>query len=184
MHKTGLWFNKPTYTHFWLLATLFILPFPGVVMVTAAGEPLYELKKVGEAKLKVLFWDVYISSLYSLTGEYQALQFPQALEINYLRDVDAKDIINRIQDEWKKLDIKPALFKLWIPLLADIFPNIKKGDTLLFKVNENQHGEFFFNGQPIGKITDKTFGTYFLRIWLDEKCSYPIVRDRLIGLKK
>ena len=95
------------------------------------ANPLDDLKKVGEAKLKVLFWDVYNSSLYSKTGEYKAEQFPQAIKINYLRDFDAEDLIERTQDEWEKLGIKQVTFSQWIPLLTNIFPDIKKGDTLL-----------------------------------------------------
>jgi hypothetical protein len=148
------------------------------------ADPLTELKKVGEAKLKVLFWDVYNSSLYSQTGEYQAEQFPQALKINYLRDIDAEDLIEKTQEEWEKLGIKQETFTPWIPLLTEIFPNIKKGDTLLLNVSKDQQSEFFFNGETIGKITDKNFGSSFLRIWLDENCSYPKVRNKLIGLNK
>jgi hypothetical protein len=148
------------------------------------AEPISELKKVGEAKLKILFWDVYNSTLYSQTGEYQVEQFPQALKIQYLRDIDAEDLIERTKDEWEKLGINQELFNQWIPLLTDIFPNIKEGDTLLLNVSENQQSEFFFNGETIGKITDRTFGKSFLRIWLDENCSYPKVRNKLIGLNK
>jgi hypothetical protein len=148
------------------------------------SDPLSELEKVGEAKLKVLFWDIYNSSLYNQTGEYQAEQFPLALKITYLRDVDAKDLIKRTQDEWQKLGIKQELFGPWLPLLTDILPNIKKGDTLLLSVCENQQSTFFFNDETIGTITDHTFGMGFLRIWLDENCSYPLVRDKLIGLNK
>jgi hypothetical protein len=148
------------------------------------ADPLAELKKVGEAKLKVLFWDVYNSSLYSQTGEYQVEQFPQALKINYLRDIDAEDLVARTQKEWEKLGIKQETFTPWISLLAEIFPNINKGDTLLLDVSKDQQSEFYFNGKTIGKITDKNFGPNFLRIWLDENCSYPKVRNKLIGLNK
>ena len=71
-----------------------------------------------------------------------------------------------------------------MPLLGNIFPDIKKGDTLLLNVSENQQSEFFLNGKAIGKIIDQNFGRNFLRIWLDENCSYPKIRDKLIGLKK
>ena len=165
---------------YWLLAVLCTIVFSGVSM----ANPLDDLKIVGEAKLKVLFWDVYNSSLYSKTGEYQAEQFPQALKINYLRDINAEDLIERTQDEWEKLGIKQVTFSQWIPLLTNIFPDIKKGDTLLLSVSENQQSEFFFNGKTIGKITDQTFGKSFLRIWLDENCSYPKVRNKLIGSNK
>ena len=125
--------QTPKCSIYWLLAVLCTLVFSGVSM----ANPLDDLKKVGEAKLKVLFWDVYNSSLYSKTGEYQAEQFPQALKINYLRDIDAEDLIERTQDEWEKLGIKQVTFSQWIPLLTNIFPDIKKGDTLLLSVNEN-----------------------------------------------
>jgi hypothetical protein len=164
----------------WILTFLCTLFFSGVTM----AEPISELKKVGEAKLKILFWDVYNSTLYTQTGEYQAEQFPQTLKIQYLRDIDAEDLIERTKDEWEKLGINQELFNQWIPLLTDIFPNIKEGDTLLLNVSENHQSEFFFNGETIGKITDRTFGKSFLRIWLDENCSYPKVRNKLIGLNK
>jgi hypothetical protein len=159
---------------------LYTLTFSGVTM----ADPLADLKKVGEAKLQVLFWDVYNSSLYSQTGEYQVEIFPQALKINYLRNIDAKDLIERTQDEWEKLGIEKAKFSPWITLLTDIFPDIKKGDTLLLKVSDTQQSEFFFNGQTIGQISDQAFGKSFLRIWLDENCSYPKVRKKLIGQNK
>ena len=148
------------------------------------ATPLSDLKKVGEAKLKVLFWDVYNSSLYNQTGEYQAEQFPQVLKIDYLRDIDAEDLIERTQEEWERLGLDPATYTPWLPLLSNIFPNIKKGDTLLLNVNENQQSEFFFNSKTIGKINDQSFGKSFLRIWLDENSSYPKVRNKLIGLTK
>lgn len=148
------------------------------------ADPLSSLKKVGEAKLKVLFWDVYHSSFYSQTGDYQAQQFPQALKINYLRDIDAESLITRTQEEWQKLGLKQETFSAWIPLLTEIFPNIKKGDTLLLDVNKDQLSEFYFNGKTIGKINDKNFGPSFLRIWLDENASYPKVRNKLIGLNQ
>ena len=87
------------------------LIFSGVTM----ANPLDNLKKVGEAKLKVFFWDVYNSSLYNETGEYQEEQFPQALKINYLRDIDAEDLIERTQDEWKKLGIEQVTYEQWVP---------------------------------------------------------------------
>ena len=162
-----------------LASALLVLFMSGLVMAT----PLSDLKKVGEAKLKVLFWDVYNSSLYNQSGVYQAENFPQALKISYLRDIDAEDLIEKTQDEWEKLGIQEKAFSQWLPLLTDILPDIKKGDTLLLNVDKNLQSEFFFNGKRIGKITDQTFGKSFLRIWLDKNCSYPKVRNKLIGLK-
>ena len=142
------------------------------------------LIKIGEAKLKVLFWDIYNSSLYNKTGQYQEGQYPLALKIDYLRDVDAKDLIQRAQEEWLKLGISKEMFSSWILLLSDIFPNIKKGDSLVLSVGVDQQSEFIYNGVSIGKISDQSFGASFLSIWLDVKCSFPSVRNKLIGQKR
>jgi hypothetical protein len=79
--------HRSKFSIYWPLAVLCTLVFSGVSL----ANPIEDLKKVGEAKLKVLFWDVYNSSLYGKTGEYQSEQFPQALKINMLRDIDAED---------------------------------------------------------------------------------------------
>ena len=161
-----------------LLAFLFIL--------VSAREPLADqleyLKKIGDAKLKVLFWDIYDASLYSKTKEYKKEQFPQALQIIYLRNIDSEDLIEKTEEEWEKLGIKQVKSNKWITLLKNIYPDIKKGDKLLFIVYENLRSEFFLNDKTIGEISDINFGKSFLRIWLDEDCSFPELRKKLIGL--
>tara|TARA_Y100001970_G_C14182211_1_gene830444 strand:- start:192 stop:716 length:525 start_codon:yes stop_codon:yes gene_type:complete len=154
--------------------------------LVSAREPLADqleyLKKIGDAKLKVLFWDIYNASLYSKTKEYKEEQFPQALQIIYLRNIDSEDLIEKTEEEWEKLGINQVKFNKWITLLKNIYPDIKKGDKLLFIVYENLRSEFFLNDKTIGKISDINFGKSFLRIWLDKDCSFPELRNKLIGL--
>ena len=165
------------YCIYSVLAFLYIL--------LSTKEPLANqleyLKKIGEAKLKVLFWDIYNASLYSKTKEYKEELFPQALQIIYLRNINSEDLIEKTQEEWEKLGIKQVKFNKWIILIKNIFPDIKKGDKLLFIVYENQRSEFFLNGKTIGEISAITFGKSFLRSWLDENCSFPELRKKLIG---
>ena len=163
-----------------LLNILFIFVFSEFTL----AKPLENLKKVGEAKLKVLFWDIYIASLYSKTGKYEEDQYPQVLKINYFREIDSEELIQRTQKEWEKLGIKQEKFNQWVVLLKNIFPDIKKGDSLLLKVGKNRESEFFFNGKTIGNVNNKTFGKNFLRIWLDKNCSYPKLRNKLLRSNK
>ena len=169
--------TKKYYIYF-LLSFFSILAFAR----TPLANQLKNLKKIGDAKLKVLFWDIYNASLYSKTKEYKEEQFPQALQIIYLRNIDSEDLIEKTEEEWEKLGINQVKFNKWITLLKNIYPDIKKGDKLLFIVYENLRSEFFLNGKTIGKISDKTFGKSFLRIWLDKNCSFPELRNKLIGL--
>jgi hypothetical protein len=150
-------------------------------MQLLAASPTQDLKVVGQAKLKILFWDVYHSTFYSPSGQYKKEQFPQVLRLEYLRDINKEDLLDKTVDEWTQLQVQQTDINKWIVLLQNIFPDINKGDSLLIRVNENLHSEFFYNTKPIGTITDANFGQQFLRIWVDEKCSYPQVCQKLRG---
>ena len=148
------------------------------------ANPINNLKKVGEAKLEILFWDIYISELFSPSGEYHQGILPLVLKIKYLRNIAAKDLIAKTLEEWLKLGITKEQAKPWLAQLQQFWPNIKKNDELMLLVKPDRSSEFFFNGQSLGRLPDSEFGSSFLRIWLDEYCSYPNLRKKLIGEDK
>jgi len=59
-----------------------------------------ELKKVGEAELRVLFWSIYTSRLYSVDGQYREGQRPLQLQIEYLIDIESGALVERTGSEW------------------------------------------------------------------------------------
>lgn len=156
-----------------------------VILILFTGNtmanPLNDLQKVGKAKLEVFFFDVYYSTLYSANGEYSEDNYPMVLDIEYLRNIKAKDLVDTTQQEWQKLGFNESQIAGWIPLIESTWPDIKKSDKLLFRVEQDGSSEFFFNGNSIKKIDDTEFGKSFLAIWLSENCSYPNVRKKLIG---
>ncbi|MFT6898196.1 MAG: hypothetical protein ACJA13_002616 [Paraglaciecola sp.] len=166
--------NRRFLTRLCLLA-LFVCCFSG------QAQPLADMQKVGQAKLKILFWNVYQSTLYSQDGHYIESQLPVALKIHYLRDIDASELVEKTADEWHKLGLPGDQTQPWLTRLGLIWPDIKKGDELLLVVNEDLSSAFFFNEMPLEKITDLQFGSNFLRIWLDKNSSYPKLRKQLIG---
>lgn len=176
--STSLRFSKSL--NYKVLAML----FAALTGFNSIAMPIDGLQKVGQAKLAVLFWDIYDSALYTANGRYHAEIYPQALEIIYLRDVEASDLIEKTQEEWKKLGIKDENAANWLIAIAEIFPNIKEGDNLTLVVNSAKQSEFFLNSVPIGIVKDPAFGPNFLRIWLDERSSHPKVRNKLIGKNK
>lgn len=145
------------------------------------ANPLTSLTKVGEAKLEFLFWDIYSSELYTQSGEYSAKAYPIALKIHYLRDIKSADLVEKTQEEWEKLGFSQDETTHWIAILSDMWPNIKKGDELILKVEHSNSSTFFINNEVLGSIDDPNFGDSFLAIWLDEKCSFPALRRKLIG---
>ncbi|MCC2614742.1 chalcone isomerase family protein [Aestuariibacter halophilus] len=145
------------------------------------SRPLEGLQKVGEATLSVLFWDIYTSRLYSPDGNYPGIQPPLALDIEYLRDISADDLVQQTDKEWQRLGIDHQNVTDWLSMLSDLWPDIREGDRLTLRVEENGNSTFFYNHEAIGHIEDQAFAGHFLSIWLDPACRYPDVRKQLIG---
>lgn len=145
------------------------------------AQPLANMQKVGQAKLEILFWDIYQSTLYSQDGRYVETQLPLALKIHYLRDIEADELVEKTAEQWHKLGLAKSQTQPWLARLQLIWPDIKKGDELLLLVKQDHSSAFFFNQKPLENIADVQFGYNFLRIWLDQNSSYPALRKQLIG---
>lgn len=156
----------------------YLLPLLLSLPVVAAEE---RWQLVGEARLKVLFWSVYDSSLFSEDGRYTQGQRPLRLEIQYLRDIEASDLLENTQSEWEGLPGVPSASSEWLQELALIWPDVKTNDVLAFEVDGEGSGEFFLNGESLGGVDDADFSAYFLDIWLSPDTSRPKLRQALIG---
>lgn len=148
------------------------------------ANPIKDLQKVGEAKLSFLFWDVYDSALYSANGVFEPDAYPLALRIRYLRDIEAQDLVDHAEKEWKKLGFTQEQAAPWLSKIQGLWPDISEGDELLLVVEENRQSQFYFNDSLLVNLEDTSFGPNFLAIWLDEKCSYPKLRNKLVGKTK
>lgn len=142
-------------------------------------------KQVGETKLKFLFWDVYESRLFSADGTYKAKdsfndEYPLVLEIEYLRDIDAKDLVENTIEQWQHLKLEQDQYEEYLPWLQQVWPNVKKGDRLAIYVDSTS-SQFFFNGQSIDRVQSENFGQLFLSIWLSPNTSQPKLRKELIN---
>ncbi len=140
-----------------------------------------DLKPVGEATLKWMFMDIYNASLYSRTGNYQELHYPQALTIHYHKNIDRQRLIDATREQWQQQQLNAALYKPWLSQLTLIFPDVKEGDRLTFYVSEQGEGFFYYNQVPVGGIQHPDFAAAFLGIWLARNTALPSLRKQLIG---
>ncbi|MCG8414020.1 MAG: chalcone isomerase family protein [Pseudomonadales bacterium] len=150
---------------------------------TLTASPTQDLNPVGSATLKVLFWTIYDSSLFTPNGIYEGVKPGLALQINYRRNISRSDLIDRTRDEWQKLDLYQAGCEEWLSALEVMWPDLKRGDELVLHVDEDLNSNFFFNDELIGSIKDSKFTENFLAIWLSENSSYPRLRNQLVGLR-
>ncbi|AWL12661.1 hypothetical protein HMF8227_02208 [Saliniradius amylolyticus] len=145
------------------------------------ASPIENMQQVGKAKLEVLFWDVYWSSLYTPSGTFTDIRGPLALKIDYLRDIDSQELVESTQEQWQKLGLSHPLQETWLQQVGRIWPDLKEGDQLILHLDADQVSHFYYNGQFIGRIAEAEFGHHFAAIWLSENASYPKVRNKLIG---
>ena len=135
---------------------------------------------VGEARLKVLIWEVYDSALFTPSGRWQGVA-PYRLSLRYLRDIPAAKLVEETEKAWQEQGRSHPRLNEWLLLLDQLWPDIIEGDNLVFGLNASGDSAFWFNGSPIGSINDRDFGPLFGGIWLDPDTPRPGLRAELIG---
>lgn len=137
---------------------------------------------LGKAKFSVLFWDIYESSLLTSDGQKpfdQACQ-QSLFEIQYLRDISKKDLLDNTVSQWQYLSLKESEYALFLPLLESIWLDINAGDRLSM-LTQYSRTLFYLNSEYIGEIESVTFAETFLSIWIDKGTSEPKLRLKLLG---
>ena len=146
--------------------------------------PVEELKSVGSATLKVFFWTIYSSTLYTADGSYSGIEPDLALQIVYRRSISKNELLDRTEKEWQKSFPSHKSQQIWLSRLEKIWPDVQRDDVIVLRVNRNFDSDFYFNDEFIGAIEDREFTEQFLSLWLSDKSSYPKIRNILIGRSK
>lgn len=140
-----------------------------------------DMQKCGAARLTVLFWDIYESSLFTPSGQYYPGIRPLRLEIKYLRQIKASDLVAQTAKEWQAQGIQDSRHDTWLTMLDNLWPDVKANDVLALSIAENGGAQFTFNGELLGTIDDPDFGRDFAGIWLSPRTTRPKLRAALIG---
>ena len=167
-----------------LALVLLALSLNGVAASVPSEQVIAELgklKKVGQAEMRWLMFPLYRVALKTPDGRYQPERLPQALHITYHRNIHRDDLITATDQQWQRLGVTEEQRAKWLVLLKDIWPSVKRGDSLILTVNKEGKAHFLYNDKVIGALEDKQFGRSFLNIWLSPKTSQPGIRQRLIG---
>lgn len=138
--------------------------------------------QVGEARLKVLFWQVYDSALYTPSGQWDESP-PYQLSLSYLRDIPVHQLVEETEKAWRQQGVSHDQEALWLQTLGTLWPDVSAGDTLVLGVGIAGDNGFWFNGEFIGGIDHPDFGRLFAGIWLSEDSPRPALRAQLIGLE-
>ncbi|WP_372741043.1 chalcone isomerase family protein [Neptunomonas sp.] len=140
-------------------------------------------KRIGEAELSILWFDIYNAELLSPDGRYSGVSSPLVLKLNYHRNVSQADMLEETQKQIKKF-ARTDQADGWLTKLSQVWPDIYKGDQLAFWIDHENTGHFFHNEDWVGSLQDPAFSTAFIQIWLSDNSSYPDLAKKLRGSVK
>jgi len=161
-------------------------PGPMATPTTKRLQPyLNNPRLVGQGKFTFWGLDIYQASLW--TGDNPLL--PEqwhtqglALELRYLRDFDGKDIAKRSLDE---INGQSAVAKdkaqAWLKAMEDLFPNVRKGQSLTGIYLADKGAQFLFDNTVLGELKDPELAKRFFAIWLSPQTSAPELRQKLFS---
>lgn len=134
-------------------------------------------------RLRVWGFEVYDARLWTPQGfrHSQAVQFPFALELQYLRRLEGAAIASRSIEEMRRVGaFSEAQAQSWWMALRELFPNVAAGERITGVNLPGEGAEFWVNGQRVGAVKDPLFARLFFGIWLDERSSEPKMRAQLL----
>lgn len=137
-------------------------------------------KTVGQATLKILWFNIYKAELQTAEGKYSGFEGPLILKLNYLRNISKQQLLEETNKQLQ-LFVSEEQASVWSNALEPIWPAIKKGDQLAFWIDFEGTGHFFLKEAWIGSVKDPAFSSGFVQIWLSTKSNYPNLAKRLRG---
>ncbi len=139
------------------------------------------IQKVGQARMTVMLWDVYDATLYAPEGKWRQDK-PFALQLSYLRHLEAKKIAMRSIEEMRGQGFSDEVkLATWYTQLQKIFPDVHAGVSITGVKTTTGETIFYKDNAEIGRINDPVFSTAFFNIWLGDKTSQPDLRRKLLG---
>lgn len=144
------------------------------------------IEKVGEARFSKFGLHIYDASFWSLrtSKSLEQTSSATALSISYARNIKAKRLLSSTYQEWKRLGFaQKHPLDAWLASLEKIWPDVEKGDFLVFVATKDGDNLFFSSNKILGRINDPEFGSAFLDIWLGINAKYQTHREELLGEK-
>ena len=159
-----------------------LICFGASAYATPLSKYMNDPQTVGNARLEVMFWDIYDAELIAESGVFVTGE-PFALKLTYLRKFKGEDIASRSVDEMRNLGVDDEIkLAKWFEQMHSIFPDVKSGNSIIGVVDDKQYSNFYFDEMKLGRIDDPEFSKWFFAIWLHEKSSEPKMRKELLGL--
>lgn len=159
-----------------LMPTISLAALPAPVKALAP-----EWRTLGKGDLRWFGLAVYEATLW-VSGQRLEPDEPFALSLRYARNIPRAKLVGSSIDEMRRLGYQDEdQLKNWQQHLERVFPDVKKGETIVGVSVPGRGARFFHNGRFTGEVKDADFARAFFAIWLDERAYSPELRARLLG---
>jgi len=136
-----------------------------------------QAESLGQGRMTYWGFTLYDAKLFASKDPKGGI----ALDIQYLRKFESKDLTKQTLDELKNLGVSDTQRAEWAEPLARAFKTVQVGDSIT-AIRKPQGGtQFFYNGQFVSEISGESFSEAFFGIWLHPKTSAPQLRKVLLG---
>ena len=153
-------------------------PYASELLTLAQARPL---TLVGSSQLRVAFFKIFNSKLFTKTGEWNEPRQSFRFELSYQRNISGSFLAKQTAKEWDHLEFNDPRRSEWEAAVLAMWPDVKKGDNIAFDVDEQGVSRFFYNGTWVGSVEDPDFAPAFISIWLSPKTSRPAHREGLLA---
>ena len=140
-------------------------------------KSISQVESLGQGRMTYWGFTLYDAKLFASKEPKGGI----ALDIQYLRKFEAKDLTKQTLDELKKLGTSDAQRAEWADPLAKAFKTVQVGDSITAIKKSEGSTQFFYNGQFVSEISGESFSQAFFGIWLHPKTSVPKLRKSLLG---
>jgi hypothetical protein len=141
------------------------------------AKNINQIEALGQGRLTFWGFSIYDAKLYTS----KELKGGIALDIQYLRKFESKDLTKQTLDELKKMGVSDTQRVEWAEPLAKAFKTVQEGDSITAIKKPQGSTQFFYNGQFVSEISGESFSQAFFGIWLHPKTSVPQLRKVLLG---
>ena len=138
------------------------------------------LTLVGSSQVRVAFFKIFNSKLFTKTGQWNDSRHTFRFELTYQRNISGSFLAKQTAKEWDHLEFDDPRRPEWEAAVLAMWPDVKKGDKIAFDVDKKGVSRFFHNGTWVGSVEDPDFAPAFIAIWLSPKTSRPAHRNGLL----
>ena len=142
------------------------------------------LTLAGEGQMRFLGMAIYDARLW-VDARFTPERFeahPLALELHYHRAFSAAAIAQRSLTEMQRQrKLPPELAQRWERMLAQLLPDVQRGDRLLGVYLPGEGMQLWRGPQLLGTLREPELARLFFGIWLASQTSEPSLRAALLA---